>query len=85
MKLKVILRPNSEHASFVYGFVRDLQMRTGKSVELVNIDSKDGYVFANLYDVVQYPCILVVSDSGEMQQMWQGSTLPLIDEVVSYL
>lgn len=39
---------------------------------------------ASLYDVMQYPAIVVVRDNGEIAQFWQGDQLPLMNEVASY-
>jgi hypothetical protein len=39
---------------------------------------------ASLYDVVQYPSIMVVRDDGGIVRAWQGDVLPLMNEVASY-
>jgi hypothetical protein len=85
MKLMVLLKPHSEFAGITYDFIRDFQSRTGKTVEVISVDSKPGYTVAELYDIVEYPCIMAVTDGGEMLQIWQGSQLPLIDEVSAYV
>lgn len=67
-------------------FVRNFRMRTyGQyDIELMNIDTREGASMARVYDIVQYPAIMVLQNDGYMQQFWQGDALPLIDEVVSY-
>ena len=40
---------------------------------------------AQLYDIVQYPALLVIDDKGGLAKYWQGDTLPLMDEVSGYL
>ena len=86
MNVLVLYRPNSEHRSAVDEFVRSFQQRTAEAykIELLSADTREGSIKAQLYDVMQFPAILVVDDQGLMQQMWVGETLPLIDEVIAY-
>ena len=39
---------------------------------------------ASLYDIVQYPAIMVVRPDGGIVRAWQGDVLPLMSEVASY-
>jgi 3-deoxy-D-manno-octulosonic acid (KDO) 8-phosphate synthase len=50
----------------------------------MSIDTREGSATATLYDVVQYPAILVLQTDGYVQKIWQGEQLPLMDEVASY-
>lgn len=86
MKVLVLYRPNSEHARLVEEFVQNFQSRHGdERLELVNIDTRDGNATASLYDVVQYPGVLVVQNDGSLQRSWSGEVLPLVDEVIAYV
>ena len=85
MKVLILYRPNSEHDTLVQRFVRDFMHRTSREVELVSLDTRDGAATASLYDVLQYPAVLVVENHGSVQQLWQGEQLPLIDEVSYFL
>lgn len=86
MKVLVLYRPNSERGRVVEEFVRELEHRiSGATVEVVNIDSRDGSATASLYDIMQNPAILVLQNDGYMHKAWQGMDVPpLIDEVASY-
>lgn len=85
MKVLVLYRPNSEHGRRVEEFIHDFQRRhQGERLEVLNIDSRDGSATASLYDVMQYPAILVLQTDGYPQKVWQGEQLPLMDEVASY-
>lgn len=85
MKVLVLYRPNSEFARNVEEFVHDFKYRyPDRNVEVLSVDTKEGSVAASLYDVMQYPSVLVVSGDGGVQGSWQGTPLPLIDEVVAY-
>ena len=54
MKLIVLYRPNSEFARGVEQYVREFHDRTGKDIELLNIDTPDG-ISKKLYDVLDHP------------------------------
>jgi hypothetical protein len=85
MRVLVLYRPNSEHGRVIEDFIREYQNRhsTGH-LEVLNIDTRDGMATATLYDIMEYPAILVVQTDGQIQKLWQGSSLPLMDEVASY-
>lgn len=85
MKVVILYRPESEHATSVETFVHDFQKRhPSTKVELINIDHRDGIAMASLYEVMDFPAILVLAVDGRLQQFWQGKQLPLIDEVAGY-
>ena len=85
MKVLVLYRPNSEHGRLVEEFIRDYQRAGHRGhVEALNIDTRDGSAMASLYDVVQYPSILVTRDDGSVLRSWQGSEMPLQNEVAAY-
>jgi len=86
MKVMILYRPNSEHATVVESFVRDFQHQHdfGERVELVSMDTRDGAATASLYDIWQFPTVMAIADDGRMLNMWQGQPLPLMDEVAGY-
>ena len=85
MKVLILYRPDSEHARLVEEFIHEYKSREGdRHLEVLNIDTRDGSAAATLYDVLQYPAILVIQNDGTIQRSWEGDRLPLIDEVVAY-
>jgi len=85
MKVLVLYRPNSEHGRLVEEFIRDFQRRyEAAKLEIINIDTREGIATASLYDVMQYPAILVLQNDGYLQKSWMGDRLPLMDEVFGY-
>jgi hypothetical protein len=85
MKILILYRPESEHARTVEEFIHDFQRRHNTHhLEVLNIDSRDGIATATLYDVMQYPAILVLQNDGAVQKAWEGDSLPLMDEVAAY-
>lgn len=85
MKVVVLYRPNSEHGRSVEEFASELERRSrGGKVELMNIDTRDGSATASLYDVMQYPAVLALQNDGQLLKEWQGSTMPLLNDVSYY-
>ena len=85
MRLVVLYRPQSEHGRVVEDFIRDLQSRyIFNHLEIMDIDSRDGTATASLYDIMQYPAILVLQNDGLLQKSWEGGSMPLMDEVAAY-
>lgn len=85
MKVVIIYRPDSEHGRLTEDFVRTFQSRYPlQRLETLNIDSRDGSATATLYDVMQYPGILVLQNDGQVEKSWEGDNLPRVDEVAGY-
>lgn len=85
MKVVIIYRPKSEHALAVEDYLREFYRRTGHKIETIDIDSKEGLRMAGLYDIMQHPAILAMSNDGKLMQSWVGENLPLIDNVMGYM
>ena len=85
MKVVILYRPNSEHGRTVEEFIRDFQASRGaKQLEALNVDTREGSATASLYDVMQYPAVLVLQNDGYLQKSWEGQALPLMDELAAY-
>lgn len=84
MRLLILYRPNSEHGRITEDFIREYKNRYNSGLDIEDVDSREGIATATLYDVVQYPAILVLSSDGSAQKVWQGTEFPLMDEVASY-
>lgn len=85
MKALVLYFPNSEHARSVDEFSRNIQSKSGKTVELLSLETVEGANKAEVYGVIDYPAVMVLADDGSMHKFWEGKDLPLVDEVLSYL
>lgn len=81
----VVYKAHSEHARGVEEYMREFERRTGKVLETIDPDSRRGADICRLYDVVEYPTIIATTNDGQLLRMWRGVTLPLIDEVNSYV
>lgn len=85
MKTVVIYKDASEYGRVVTDYIRDFYHQTGKQLDVVDPDTKEGSDLCQTYDIVEYPTLLATDDNGTMQNMWTGLPLPLISEVSYYV
>lgn len=84
MNVVVLYRPNSEHERAVLDFEHNFTHQTEKDIDLVSLDTIEGDEMARMYDVTQYPAVIARDSEGKLLKLWQGGTLPLINEVSYY-
>lgn len=85
MKVLVLYRPQSEHARRTEEFVQNIKRQHGLSLEVIDVDSREGLAAASLYDVMMYPAVLVTSLDGQLIKLWSGEEVPpMPNEVVAY-
>ena len=86
MKFIVLYRPDSEHATATETWMHDFDPHIPPEInkQVISLDTREGAATASLYDIVQYPAILVTTDDGVPMQIWSGPMLPLMNEVASY-
>ena len=82
MRVVCIFRNNEDYTRSVTDWLEDFHRQTGKEIETMNPD--ENVNFCTTYDIVEYPTILALGNSGEVLAMWRGRTLPLINEVLYY-
>ncbi|MBI2589143.1 hypothetical protein HYW35_02995 [Candidatus Saccharibacteria bacterium] len=84
MRVLILYHERSEHGGIVTDYVAEFQRYKGKAIELVSLESAEGADMAELYSVTIYPAILAMSENGSLQHLWQGTPLPLMDELSYY-
>lgn len=84
MRVAVLYQSNTEHERSIIEFEREYERRTGRSLDLYDMNSRDGWSMASLYDIVAYPTIIALADDGSMLHMWDPQVIPLINEVTYY-
>lgn len=85
MRVVVLYHPRSEHAGKVEDYARDYKLRAKtKELELVSLETVQGADLAKLYGIISYPAVLAISADGQLQKLWQGSNLPLMNELDYY-
>lgn len=85
MKTLLLYRPNTDYERTVLDYVRDFKMQTGKDLPTMDVDSPEGSEICKIYDIVQFPAILVTDNDGKYLNLWVGETLPQIGEVSYYV
>ncbi len=85
MKVTIFYRPDSEHARSVEEFVHEFERRyPGTPITLMDIDTIEGTEAGGIYDVIQYPTVLALSNDGSTLQRWDNGMMPLMGELVYY-
>lgn len=85
MRTVVVYKEETDYAREVIDYLRDFKRQTGHDIEEINPDTSDGMDFCRVYDIVEYPSMVAISDDGILQNMWRGLPLPTISEVSYYV
>ena len=85
MRIVAVYKEFSDHAREMDEWLDQFERRSGQTVERIDPESLDGETFCASRDIVRYPTIAVVGDDGKTYEMWSGSPLPVIDEVMGYI
>ena len=81
----ILHKLNAETDTQLQGYLRDFEQRTGKQIELMDVEGKEGVELAQIYDILQFPAILVREDMGELVQAWSEiDKWPTISELSYY-
>ena len=85
MNLAILYHPDNEFARATEEFAEEIKLHTDRKIEFIDVDSRDGVGKAINYGAVDYPAIIVLTEDGQVYNMWQGATLPAVEEVTCYL
>lgn len=85
MRVVVIFKEETDYARQVLDYLRDFKRQTGHDLEQLNPESSAGISFCETYDILEYPTVVALSDSGQLQNQWRGLPLPTISEVSYYV
>lgn len=85
MRVVVVTKERTEYTRMVETFLTDFTRQTGHQLETVDPDAPAGSDFCQVYDVMEYPSVLAISDDGQIQNSWSGTPLPTISEVSYYV
>ncbi len=84
MRVVMVYREKSEQRRAVEEFLHDYEYQTGRAIETLDPDSREGRSFCRAQDIVEYPTLIAVGPDGQQVQMWRGLPLPTISEVSFY-
>lgn len=85
MRLLVVYKDQTDYARQVLDYLRDFERETGRTLETLDPETRDGVGFCKTYDILEFPTVLALTDGGQVQGMWTGLPLPMISEVASYV
>jgi hypothetical protein len=86
MKLLVLYQPKSEHARLVEEYLDDFRrLYPNVDIDVLDAESIDGVNKCQVYDILEYPALLVIGQDGALRNTWTGKMLPQKQEIVSYL
>jgi len=84
MKTMVVYKVESDHNRAVVDFMEAFRRQTGRVLETVDPETREGADFCRTYDIVEYPTVIATDDRGTMQRTWRGVPLPTVSEVSFY-
>ena len=86
MKAVIVYKPESEMTGKAEGWKKEFEFRTGRKMEVVNPETREGEGYCTARGIIDYPAVVVESENdGKVSFLTQGETLPLFDEVMAYL
>lgn len=85
MRVVVLSKDNTDYARTVTDYVRDFKRFTGHDLEIMDPETPDGVSFCQAYDILEFPTVVALADSGTLQMQWRGIPLPTISEVSYYV
>ena len=85
MKVLIFYRQDTEARRAVEEFVHEFKRRYPESeLTLMDPDSIEGSRKAEVYDIMQYPTTLALSNDGSTLQRWDNGMMPLMGELAYY-
>ncbi len=85
MRTVVVYKDASDYARQVTDFLADFKRQTSHDLEVMDPESAEGINFTQVYDIMQLPTIIAISNEGALQNTWVGLPLPTISEVSYYV
>lgn len=85
MKTVIVYKEETDYARDVNDYLRDFARQTGHELETLDPETPKGADFCRVYDIVEYPSVVAISDNGSLQNLWRGLPLPTISEVSYYV
>lgn len=85
MRVVVVYKEQTDYARQVIDFLADFKRQTGHDLEVMNPESGEGIDFTQVYDIMELPAIIAISNDGALQNTWSGLPLPTISEVSYYV
>ena len=85
MRVLLVFKEYSDKAREVFEWIEEFERRSGRKVEKMNPESKDGESFCVAHDIVEYPTVLAIGEDGKVYEQWSGVPMPQIDTMIGYM
>ena len=72
MRVVCVYREGEDYSRMVGEWIAEFGRRTGKEIEVMSPDGRDGVQFCRTYDIVEYPTIIALGNDGAVMSMWRG-------------
>lgn len=84
MRVVVVYKQETDYTRQVDEYLEAFRRQTGRELETLDPETRDGISFCQSYDIVEYPTLVALSDDGQVQNQWRGLPLPTLSEVSYY-
>lgn len=85
MKVVILYKPISELASSVEAYAREFERQTGRTLELIDFESKEGIALAGVHDILRQPTLLALREDHGLIEAWQDrDSWPTMSELSAY-
>lgn len=81
MRVVCVWREGEDYSRSVSEWLREFERRTGREIESLDPQAREGEGFCRAYDIVEYPTMVALDERGGVLEMWRGRELPTFDEV----
>lgn len=81
MRVVCVWREGEDYSRTVEEWITFFERSTGKEIESMIPDGRDGVEFCQTYGIMEYPTILALGEDGAVLAQWQGRELPTFDAV----
>lgn len=86
MKICIVYPEARDISREAESWKEEFERWTGKKIERIDPESREGESYCTARGITQYPAIVVAKeDDDKVSQLWQGKPLPLFDDVMAYL
>ena len=85
MRVVVVWKDNTDYAREVIEWIDGFERATDKKVESLDPDTIEGEIFVTSRDMLEYPSVVALDDSGRVLREWKGTPLPQFDQVFYFV
>ena len=85
MKAIALYIPESDHGAMTENYVNEFKRNyPDLDISLLDAESREGVSLSGLYDILQYPAIIVVDQDMMLHHVWLGRMFPSMGEIKTY-